>query len=259
MKLVAGIFLLCICLAFGEEHGHRDSQQKEQAAPTDPVVGHWNVSYDGKHGLCIRMDAGIRLDIEYETKDQATNKSTATIVSLGMEDASSVGTCKNASLDLNQTLQLDFGPFRKLYFNFTRDEKITGDKNEQKWQLYAVEFDFLYDRETFPHAKDPIEPQHRSNKDPLKVVLSSNGKSYGCSKTDAMKVTDDFTVTLTGLRVQPFMTTDEFGQADWCSKDETSDLIPIIIGAALAALVIIVLIAYLVGRARARTTTYDNI
>jgi len=125
--------------------------------------------------------------------------------------------------------------------------------------LYEIVFKFFYDSETFPHAKDKDQPGLKSNKDPLKDVMSSSGKSYGCSKTDALKVSDGFTVTLTGLRVQPFMTTDEFGQADWCSKDETSDLIPIIIGAALAALVIIVLIAYLVGRARARTTTYDNI
>ena len=42
-------------------------------------------------------------------------------------------------------------------------------------------------------------------------------------------------------------------------QNETSDLVPIIVGAALAALVLFVLIAYLVGRARAKKTTYETI
>lgn len=38
-----------------------------------------------------------------------------------------------------------------------------------------------------------------------------------------------------------------------------SDLVPIIVGACLAAIVILVLIAYLIGRARARSTGYQSV
>jgi lysosomal-associated membrane protein 1/2 len=47
-----------------------------------------------------------------------------------------------------------------------------------------------------------------------------------------------------------------------CARDKkasTSDLIPIIVGACLAALVVIVLVAYLIGRARARRTGYESV
>jgi len=258
MKIFLGILSISfICLAFGDKHGHEERDfNKKEAQLTEPVVGHWNVSYE-KGGLCMKMDAGIRLDIEYETK--FGNKSTATIFSDGTEYVPDDTVCKNFTKEKSETLALQFGKDRKLYFKFSRDHNITGDQSEQKWQLFEVGFDFKYDPETFPNALHQGERGLKTNKDPLKDVASSNGKSYGCTKTDALKVADGFTVTLNALRVQPFMTSDDFGQATWCSKDETSDLIPIIIGAALAALVIIVLIAYLVGRARARTTTYDNI
>jgi len=166
--------------------------------------------------------------------------------------------CKNSSLDRVEELVLHFNGDRFLNLSFTRDQNITGDKNEEKWQLYEITFEFKYNGD-FPDAKDAGQDGKRQNKDSIKEIASTRGRSYGCTKMNPLKVADTFTVTLNNFRVQPFMTSDDFGQADWCANEQTSDLIPIIIGAALAALVIIVLIAYLVGRARARTTTYDNI
>lgn len=47
---------------------------------------------------------------------------------------------------------------------------------------------------------------------------------------------------------------------DFCALDSrTSDLVPIIVGACLAILVIIVLIAYLIGRARAKRQGYSSV
>jgi len=92
------------------------------------------------------MDAGVRLDIEYDTVGQPTNKSTATIVSTGNEHVNSLESiCKNSSSEQNETLALDFGTGtgQTLLFKFTRDQKITGDKNEQKWQLYEIVFKFF--------------------------------------------------------------------------------------------------------------------
>ena len=45
-----------------------------------------------------------------------------------------------------------------------------------------------------------------------------------------------------------------------CSADEdTSSVVPIAVGAALAGLVVIVLIAYLIGRRRSRQTGYESV
>lgn len=45
-----------------------------------------------------------------------------------------------------------------------------------------------------------------------------------------------------------------------CKLDvRTSDIVPIVVGACLAGLVVIVLIAYLIGRARARRQGYASV
>lgn len=51
-----------------------------------------------------------------------------------------------------------------------------------------------------------------------------------------------------------------FSEPELCERDmRTSDIVPIIVGACLAGLVIIVLIAYLVGRARAKRQGYASV
>ena len=48
--------------------------------------------------------------------------------------------------------------------------------------------------------------------------------------------------------------------SELCDHDvRTSDIVPIVVGACLAALVIIVLIAYLIGRARAKRQGYASV
>ena len=48
----------------------------------------------------------------------------------------------------------------------------------------------------------------------------------------------------------------DFGVALDCASSETPDVVPIAVGCALAALVIIVLIAYLIGRRRSQARGY---
>jgi lysosomal-associated membrane protein 1/2 len=53
---------------------------------------------------------------------------------------------------------------------------------------------------------------------------------------------------------------DDFGYATECDADFTnSDIVPIAVGCALAALVVIVLIAYLIGRKRSRQKGYQSV
>jgi len=54
--------------------------------------------------------------------------------------------------------------------------------------------------------------------------------------------------------------TDDFGYATECDADfSNSDIVPIAVGCALAALVVIVLIAYLIGRKRSRQKGYQSV
>jgi lysosomal-associated membrane protein 1/2 len=231
---------------------------RDAEPPEDPVVGFWNVT-DGRGEICIRLDGSIKMEINYEMLNGTMGKTTLVSTPATSVDQHGSRCGFNSSSSVNQTLALDFGIDRRLYFEFTRDKTITGDKNENKWQLFEIRFNFVYD-DDFPAAKEARRERTERNVQPLnEIIVSSKDKSYGCTTSDPIKVDDRFYITLNSFRTQAFMTSNDFGQAEWCAKEQTSDLIPIIIGAALAALVIIVLIAYLIGRARARTTNYDNI
>lgn len=220
-----------------------------------PVVGEWNYT---NPNLCIKLKAGIRLDIDYVTNNGTTK--TATIVSDNKTTVDNEHSyCFNSTSDTEEIFALKLNEQRELTLYFTRDKATTKDESGKRWLLYRVKFDFDYDPDTFPDSQETGKNESLSNNSTLSGVATNTDRSFSCSKTGTIAVTDHFKISFTNLRVQAFITGDDFSQADHCAADqETTDLIPIIIGAALAALVIIVLVAYLIGRARANTPAYDN-
>ncbi|RXN07394.1 lysosome-associated membrane glyco 2-like isoform X1 [Labeo rohita] len=85
----------------------------------------------------------------------------------------------------------------------------------------------------------------------LSLWEASVGSSYMCKKEQSYNITDKLTLNTFELRVQPFgVQNNKFNTAHECSMDDTSLLIPIIVGAALAGLIFIVVIAYVIGRRR---------
>lgn len=72
-----------------------------------------------------------------------------------------------------------------------------------------------------------------------------------CSAEQILAVVPAFSLNTFRLQVQPFgVTNKQFSTAEECQMDQDQMLIPIVVGAALAGLVLIVLIAYLIGRKR---------
>lgn len=75
---------------------------------------------------------------------------------------------------------------------------------------------------------------------------------------------DNVTVTVTfyDVRLQSFMSSEDngqFGEANLCPDDfTTSNIVPIAVGIALACLVGIVLVAYVIGRRRNRARGYES-
>lgn len=90
-----------------------------------------------------------------------------------------------------------------------------------------------------------------------KAMVSS--KMYTCNSTETVysnNTGDNVFITLSFMRLEAFAnkTSDVFGSdAVVCGDDsKVSNLVPIIVGACLAALILIVLIAYLIGRKHSR-------
>jgi len=89
----------------------------------------------------------------------------------------------------------------------------------------------------------------------LKMYHATKGHSYQCDREEDVSLENDVVVSFANLQMQPLkLNGGKFNDADVCPKktddNSTSSIVPIAVGCALAGLIVIVLIAYLVGRRR---------
>uniref|UniRef100_A0A8V0Y9H1 Lysosome-associated membrane glycoprotein 2 n=1 Tax=Gallus gallus TaxID=9031 RepID=A0A8V0Y9H1_CHICK len=78
---------------------------------------------------------------------------------------------------------------------------------------------------------------------------ASLGNSYMCRKEQTLEINENLQVHTFNLWVQPFLVKEnKFSIAQECSLDDDTILIPIVVGAALAGLIVIIVIAYIIGR-----------
>jgi len=112
-------------------------------------------------------------------------------------------------------------------------------------------------------------PGHRSPDTPVVVKMENQtlfeldeDKSYLCN-SDVDFTSGGTTVTFAQVELDAFRKQSdgtEFRAAKECEKDEQiNDLVPIAVGCALLALVVIVLIAYFIGRRRSRRLAYQSV
>ncbi|MEJ1276800.1 lysosomal associated membrane protein 2 [Cricetulus griseus] len=80
------------------------------------------------------------------------------------------------------------------------------------------------------------------------------GSSYMCNKEQVVSVSRTFQINTFNLKVQPFnVTKGKYATAQDCSADEDNFLVPIAVGAALAGVLALVLLAYFIGLKRHHT------
>ncbi|XP_053328909.1 lysosome-associated membrane glycoprotein 2 isoform X2 [Spea bombifrons] len=92
----------------------------------------------------------------------------------------------------------------------------------------------------------------------LSLWEASVGNSYLCRKEQVIVVSEDLRVNTFEVRVQPFGVRDEtYATAEDCFADQDFT-VPIIVGAALGVLVILVMVAYFVARKRSLSAGYEH-
>ncbi|XP_076005119.1 lysosome-associated membrane glycoprotein 2 isoform X2 [Genypterus blacodes] len=92
------------------------------------------------------------------------------------------------------------------------------------------------------------EPFSNSNST-LNLWEASLGSSYMCNAKQNYTITENLTLFTFNLHVQPFgVNNNLFSTAHECTMDDSTILIPIVVGAALVGLILIVVIAYVIGR-----------
>lgn len=195
--------------------------------PEDPVSGKYNVT--DSNGTCLLAQMGLQLNLTYITKD---NKTGVEIVNIDA-NATSSGFCESTSVGLYLKSERTF-----LWLLFSMNTST------KKSYLSGVSVRV----DPFPEAAGGAINITNTSLNYLQATL---GKSYKCNSKQILQVSPLLALDVFKAQVQAFtIHNGKFGEAEECLLDQNNMLIPIIVGAALAGLVLIVLIAYLIGRKR---------
>ncbi|KAK0142889.1 Lysosome-associated membrane glycoprotein 1 [Merluccius polli] len=174
---------------------------------------------------------GLQLNISFNSLSQ--NKTVQKVVNIHPNLTVSTGSCGESI----STLVLTHEGNTNLSFTFTLN--TTSNKYHLSGLMLVADW---------PDMRDP--PVSVSNSS-LSYLASSWGRSYSCNSEQTLFIAEAFSVNTFRLQVQPFaVTSDQFATAEECQVDQDQMLIPIVVGAALSGLVLVVLIAYLIGRKR---------
>ncbi|XP_034792939.1 lysosome-associated membrane glycoprotein 1 isoform X2 [Pan paniscus] len=196
--------------------------------PESPSVDKYNVS--GTNGTCLLASMGLQLNLTYERKDNTT---VTRLLNINPNKTSASGSC-GAHL---VTLELHSEGSTVLLFLFGMNA------SSSRFFLQGIQLNTI-----LPDARDPA---FKAANGSLRALQATVGNSYKCNAEEHVRVTKAFSVNIFKVWVQAFKVEGgQFGSVEECLLDENNMLIPIAVGGALAGLVLIVLIAYLVGRKR---------
>ncbi|XP_053311201.1 lysosome-associated membrane glycoprotein 1 [Spea bombifrons] len=196
--------------------------------PTPPPVGDYTVN--GTSGPCILAKMGLQLNVTYTKQD---DKDALYVFNIDRNNFNVSGSCGNTSAIIllsSDAVQLSL--------------QFALNSSAGKYYLSGVAANT-----TLP--ADSKVPKLGVANNSLTYFQTTARKSYRCNAKQALEITSKFTLNTYNVQIQPFdVSGNAFGPAVECALDENSMLVPIVVGAALAGLVLIVLIAYLVGRKR---------
>ncbi|XP_059823755.1 lysosome-associated membrane glycoprotein 1a [Hypanus sabinus] len=187
-----------------------------------PTQGRYNVT--NINGTCLLAAMGLQINI-------TGNKTTTKVFNINPNETQASGNCStdHAYLQLTDSSTI-------LIFHFVVNTSFNNS------YLKGISIS-----SSVPPQGKKFEAENTS----LHYLQTSLGKSYMCQAEQVLQVTPDFSINAFDFHVQPFkVNNSKYGMAEECQMDKDGMLIPIIVGAALAGLVLIVLIAYLIGRKR---------
>ncbi|XP_028991640.1 lysosome-associated membrane glycoprotein 1b [Betta splendens] len=196
--------------------------------PGRPERGSYQVN--GTNGTaCLLASMGLQLNVTYISQ----TKPVQDVFNIQPNLTKSSGSCDSDTAILQL---LSDGEKINLTFIFTLNT------TSSKYHLGEV---FL--TAVLTDVKDPFSVRNAS----LDYLRGTLGYSYRCRNEETLSVAQNLSINTFLLQVQPFgVNGKQFSTAEECQLDEDDMLIPIVVGAALAGLVVIVLVAYLIGRKR---------
>lgn len=202
----------------------------------------WMVNDSGV--ICILFEAKITLKLNYKTIHHEMVYGQEVVVPAG---ASAQGSCGHNASATVQHITLGF------FNNWSLELMFKKNKTENKYHIDSFTLEFNADH--FENGTNKTINAHGGiakfwTADNYKYVCTATQSLY--SKNVTIGLVEMSTAELQFEAFRTSNTTAFTNSVNKCKDDEVSQLVPIIVGAALGGLIIIVLIAYLIGRRRSR-------
>ncbi|XP_074771742.1 lysosome-associated membrane glycoprotein 2 isoform X4 [Athene noctua] len=188
----------------------------------NPDTGNYSLKSGNK--TCLLATVGLQLNVSQDKP---------LLINVNPKTTSADGTCGNTTA----TLKLNDGNSTLISFTFVKNSSAS----IQKFYLKEVNVTLL----------------NRLNGSVISNADNSNfskwdaflGSSYMCRKEQTLDINENLQLHTFNLWIQPFLVkANKFSTAQECSLDDDSILIPIVVGAALAGLIAIIVVAYIIGR-----------
>lgn len=222
--------------------------------PTLPNQHRWSVT-DGEN-VCLLLESGIRMKFNYK-KPKSNELITAVAdVPVDANKTNASGVCNSIS----QRIDLQFFDTWKLSLSFGRNVS----DNEYHMTHVSLSYNFKPGSLPFTDAAEYTNTSERSFGE--EMFRTDVGQSFVCtSQQTLLEGASDrvglISVNFYDTQVEAFRvnstSTDFHPIGGRCDEDEMNMLVPIIVGACLAGLIVIVLIAYFIGRHSKRG--YENV
>lgn len=237
------VLCLSVCVVFSSV------EKKDDDAPK---VFNYTV-FDSKSGnFCVVLQAGVRLNFNY-TYDKNKTKEFSIDLAVPYQN----GTFENVTGTCGKDIQSIMLPVNdREGWNVTLTFNLTKDTKYQEIILASVIVNYREDNKTFPMSDS--NKTFTASQTNMTIWNTPNGQGFWCHKSEDIDFKQKLALTqiqLSNMKVEAFRkknTTDiDPYKYTQCEQDnEMGNIVPIAVGAALGALVLIVLIAYLVGRKR---------
>lgn len=217
------------------------------AANVAPILN-FSIINPENNQTCLLLQFAINMDITYEAYDEKNNTVNRTdTLAIPSDYNNATGVCDTNS-----------NKFKLVFWNewvLDIEYTLVGDK----YSLTSMILNYNINTNWFPNATRNLTLT--ANAGSLSEFPSTKGSSYRCNSKTTVVLDSMVKFEISHYQGEPFYSNSQtnkdakFHTAIDCPADQTgtSKLVPIIVGSALAFLVVLVLIAYLIGRQRHRT------
>ncbi|XP_061194379.1 lysosome-associated membrane glycoprotein 1-like [Saccostrea echinata] len=210
--------------------------------------------------VCVLFNGRIQFNIPY-----VSNKGINVTKSVPLPTKYTItGNC-NTTLNgyYSQRMIIGFYDNWKMTMFFSSDlkqSKLLTVGQVSKYHISQIELNYDYNNNIFDDAVESLFGKNDSVLAANLTQLTTDAtNSYLCNKDTTFDLQHGFSMVTKDLRYQAFkVNTTDFDDATECEGDtKTDSIVPIAVGAALAGLVLLVLVAYVFGRRRSRSE-YSN-